>query len=149
MRILTVDKNNDLVIENGRLSFSTDREAVSQACEHAVKAQYGEMILAIQRGIPYNLLAWNGQPNLIQLEAYLRRAILAIDKVFNIAEFEISASNNIVTYNITINTLYGIITLDDLRISREDYREIIISVNKYLNGSSFLNGVFYLDGLTR
>lgn len=119
-RILAVDKNNDLVIKNGRLSFSTDREAVSQACEHAVKAQYGEMILAIQRGIPYNLLAWNGQPNIIQLEAYIRRAILTIDNVLNVSAFEISASNNIVKYSITINTLYGIITLDDLRISRED-----------------------------
>lgn len=117
MRILTVDSNNDLVVTNGRLSISTGTEAVSQACEHVVKAQYGEMILAIQRGIPYNILAWDRQPNLIQLEAFIRRAILAVPEVLAISEFAIAASNNTVTYSVTINTTYGVVSLNDLRIS--------------------------------
>lgn len=118
MKTLTVDNNNDLVIINGNLSISTDQQAVMYSCEQAVKAQYGEMIFAIEKGIPYNLLAWDSAPNLIQLEAYMRRAILAVPNVINISSFEIAASNNKINYSATINTTYGAITLNDLRISK-------------------------------
>ena len=117
MRTLTVDSNNDLVIKNNNLSISSDIEAVLFVCEHAVKAQYGEMIYAIERGIPYNLLAWDRQPNLIQLEAFIRRAILAVPEVISIINFDITASNHLINYSVTINTTYGIGTLDDVRIS--------------------------------
>ncbi len=117
MKTLTVDTDNDLVITNNSLSLSTDIQAVLYACEHSVKAQYGEMIYAIERGIPYNLLAWDRQPNLIQLEAYIRRSILAVPDVVSIIDFDITSSNHLIRYSVTINTAYGIGTLDDVRIS--------------------------------
>lgn len=117
MRTLTVDNHNDLVITGNNLSISTDLRAVLYACENAVKAQYGEMIYAIDRGIPYNLLAWDKQPNLIQLEAFIRRAVLAIPEVMSISDFDITVSSHIIRYSITINTTFGIGALDDVRIS--------------------------------
>lgn len=117
MKTLTVDTNNDLVLVNNNLAISENLQAVRYVAEHAVKAQYGEMLLAIQRGIPYNLLAWDRQPNLIQLEAFIRRAILAIPNVLNIIDFNIAAANHVITYSVTINTTYGVETLNDLRIS--------------------------------
>lgn len=117
MKTLTVDSNNDLMLVNNNLAISQDREALMLVAEHAVKAQYGEMILAIQRGIPYNVLVWDRQPNLIQLEAFIRRAILALPNVLNILDFDIAAANHVITYSVTINTTYGVETLNDLRIS--------------------------------
>ena len=100
MKTLTVDTDNDLVITNNSLSLSTDIQAVLYACEHSVKAQYGEMIYAIERGIPYNLLAWDRQPNLIQLEAYIRRSILAVPDVVSIIDFDITSSNHLIRYSV-------------------------------------------------
>lgn len=118
MRTLKVDKNNDLVIENGNLSIATDQEAVMHSCQQAIQAQYGEMIYDIQGGIPYNIIAWKNSPNLIQLEAYIRREVLAKPNVIGISAFEIEANANVITYSITINTSYGEVTLNDLRLSK-------------------------------
>lgn len=118
MKTLAIDTNNDLVVKNNNLSISTDIQAVLYTCEHIVKAQYGEMIYAIDRGIPYNLLAWDRQPNFIQLEAFIRRAILTVPEVTSITDLGIQIANHSIKYSITINTTYGIGVLDNVRISQ-------------------------------
>ena len=118
MRTLTIDSNNDLCLNKLRsLSISSDLQAILFACEHAVKAQHGEMIYAVERGIPYNILAWDRQPNLIQLEAFIRRAINNIAGVIGIKEFNINNKNNLITYSVVIKTKYGEGSLNELRIS--------------------------------
>lgn len=118
MRTLTVDSNNDICLNTlGNLAISSDLQAILFACENTVKAQYGEMIYAIDRGIPYNILAWDRQPNLIQLEAFIRRAITNIEGVVGIKEFIINNENNLITYSVVIKTKYGEGSLNELRIS--------------------------------
>lgn len=107
-RVFTVDRNNDLVIAtNGNLSISSGIEAVLQACEQAVKAQLGEMVLAVDEGMPNFQLIWNGSPNIPQFEAYLITTISNVDGVQEVSSVTASASGGILSYTATIKTIYG------------------------------------------
>lgn len=118
MKTLTIDSNNDICLNKlGNLAVSGDLQAILFACEHAVKAQLGEMIYAVDRGIPYRILAWDRQANLIQLEAFIRRAIINIAGVIGIKEFTMNKANNVITYGLVIQTKYGEGSLNELRIS--------------------------------
>jgi hypothetical protein len=108
-QLLAVDENNDLYLNRtGNIAISRNLEAVLQACEHIAKAQLLEMVLAQERGIPNFETIWNGSPNVAQFEAYLRRNILTVEGVIDILELETSVINNILAYNITIKTVYGL-----------------------------------------
>jgi hypothetical protein len=107
-RVFTVDENNDLVIgTDGKLSISADLDATMQACQQAAQAQLGEMILAVDQGVPNFETIWNGAPTTTQFEAYLRRQILAVDGVLDIVSLETSIANNVLNYTIVILTRYG------------------------------------------
>jgi len=107
-RVFTVDVNNDLVIAgNGSLAISRDLEAVLQACEHAAKAQLAEMVLAVDQGVPNFQTVWNGAPNVLQFESYLRRQLLQVVGVVEVVELSAVISNNVLTYTVTIQTVFG------------------------------------------
>lgn len=107
-RVFTVDENNDLILSgNGNLSISSDLEATLQACEHAAKAQLAEMVLAVDEGVPNFQTIWTGAPNIIQFESYLRRQLLAVVGVRDIVDLTTTLTNNILSYTVTILTIYG------------------------------------------
>lgn len=107
-RVFTVDTNNDLVISgDGRLAISSDLEAVLQACEHVAKAQLGEMVLAVDEGVPNFQTIWQGAPNIVQFKAYLRRELQKVVGVQEVSALEASISNNVLSYTATIKTIYG------------------------------------------
>lgn len=99
---------NDLFIgPDGNLSIYTGVAAVLQLCEHAVKAQLGEMVLDQQRGMPNFQTVWNGTPNVAQFESYLRATILSVEGVTDITALAIDATTDAVRYTATIKTIYG------------------------------------------
>jgi len=107
-RVFTVDANNDLTLTpDGNLSISSELEAILQACEHAAKAQLGEMVLSIDQGVPNFQTIWQGSPNVIQFEAYLRRQLLNVEGVSEITELNAIISNNVLSYTATIKTQFG------------------------------------------
>ncbi|MGJ0509067.1 MAG: hypothetical protein ACR652_18490 [Methylocystis sp.] len=107
-RVFTVDENNDLVIaSDGRLSISVELEAVLQACEHAAKAQLTEMVLAVDEGVPNFQTIWSGSPNVLQFEGYLRRQLLRVVGVLDIASLSVTVSNNVLSYTAVIVTEFG------------------------------------------
>ena len=106
--ILAVDANNDIYIaRNGRLAIKTGLSAVIQACEHAVKAQLGEMLRAVDKGVPNFDLIWNGRPNTAQYDSELRRAILGVADVVRVVRLDIQNRNGVLSYTATIQTIYG------------------------------------------
>jgi hypothetical protein len=106
--MFAVDQNNDLYIgENGNLAIVTGIEAVLQDCAHVAKAQLGEMVLAIDEGIPNMETVWRGSANIPQFEAYLRAALLSVDGVEEVSELETNVVNNVLSYAVTIQTIYG------------------------------------------
>ena len=107
-RTLAVDDNNDIFVgADGNIAQATGLQAVLFACEHAAKAQLGEMIYAVDEGMPNFQVVWNGSPNLRQFEASLRATLLAVPDVTGIASVEIDASGAALVYQATIQTIYG------------------------------------------
>jgi len=105
---LSVDSKNDIYIgANGSLSLSSAIQATLQAAQQAAQTQLGEMIYATDQGIPNFAVVWNGAPNLAQFEAYLRRAILAVEGVTGIESLDVAQGAGVLTYRATIVTIYG------------------------------------------
>lgn len=108
-RVLGTDSNNDIHLgPTGRLVIHTGLTAVLQACEHVVKAQLGEMVLAIDKGIPNFQSVWNGSPNLGQFEAAIRDAISSVPDVIRVTEFDSTRTGSVLAYSATIETIHGI-----------------------------------------
>lgn len=107
MRSFAVDANNDLFLDaSGNLAFVTGVNAVGQNCQTAVKAQRGEMILAMNKGMPTRATAWD-QYNPSQFEAAVRSIILSVDGVLSITAFAMVKQDNDLKYVASIHTIYG------------------------------------------
>lgn len=103
----TDDKNDLFIGLDGRLSVSKEINAVMAACETAAQAQLGEMIFAIDRGVPNFQTIWQSSRNIAQFEAYFRRSILSVDGVKSIKEFSSSVDGGVISYTAVIETIYG------------------------------------------
>lgn len=107
-RVLAVDENNDIYIgRDGRLAISAGLSAVLQACEHAAKAQLGEMIRATTSGMPNFDVLWNGAPNLTQFDAALRATLLSVVDVVRVVSLNVQNKAGVVSYYVTIETIFG------------------------------------------
>jgi hypothetical protein len=105
---LSVDSNNDLYIGNdGLLATSQGVTAVLESASHAAKAQLGEMVLAIDVGVPNFQTIWETSANIAQFEAYLLSAIQAVENVIEVRELTTRVENGTVFYTAVIVTTYG------------------------------------------
>lgn len=105
---LAVNARNDLFLgSDGNIATNTELAATMQACEHAARTVLAEKIYAADDGIPYFDIVWVGSPNLLQFEAFLRRAFLSVEGVELIAALAIARDGNTLRYNATIQTIYG------------------------------------------
>lgn len=113
-RTLAVDQSNDIYVgPDGNIAQATGLTAVLQACAEAAKAQLGEMIYAVDQGLPNFDALWNGSPNLRQYEAYLRANLLTVPDVIGIESVTIAQAGNAVVYTVVIQTIYGNGTLSN------------------------------------
>lgn len=112
-RSLAVDSSNDIYVgPNGNIAVAVDLEAVKHACAAAAKTQLGEMIYAVDQGLPNFEVIWNGSPNLRQYEAALRENLLTVPGVVGIESVTISSAGGEVAYTVVIQTIYGTGTLN-------------------------------------
>lgn len=111
--IETNEKNDIFLNEGGNISMISGIDAVKQACEHAAKAQLGEMIYSSNKGIPNFQTIWRGgEPNIPQFDSALRSALLSVEGVIRINSLDISVSQNQLKYTAVINTIYGQVVSD-------------------------------------
>lgn len=107
-KTLAADSNNDLYLNRqGNIATATGIQAVLESCSHAAKALRGEMLLAVNDGMPNFQTIWIGAPNIPQWEAALRQALLAVDGVNQIKALTSKVANNVLSYAVTIETIYG------------------------------------------
>lgn len=107
-RSFAIDKNYDLFLnEDGNLALTSDLFSVMQNCQTAAQAQLGEMVLAIDQGVPNFQTIWTGRRNVAQFEAYLRRTISAVFGVIKVKNLTVIVEKNTVKYTATIETIYG------------------------------------------
>lgn len=102
------DSKNDLVIGlDGNLTISSGLQAVLQACATAAKAQLGEMVLALNRGVPNFQTIWSSRRNVAQFEAYLRATLENVDGVKKVNQLTVTANESVLNYSALIETEYG------------------------------------------
>ena len=107
-KCLAVDENNDLFLRpDGLLAVNEDLASVMQSAQHAAQAQLGEMVLAIDQGVPNFQTIWESAANVAQFQAYLRRALLQVVGVIEVRELDTRVADNTLFYTATIVTIYG------------------------------------------
>jgi hypothetical protein len=107
-KTFAVDENGDISVgPDGNFTILEGIEAVQNVCLDAVRTQLGEMVLAVDQGIPYFDAVWSGVPNIPQFEAALRKAVLAVDGVVRIISLNVIIQNDVLSYSMSILTSYG------------------------------------------
>ena len=107
MQIWAVNANNDISTTNGRLNIATGQQAVLQNCEHAVKAITREMIYSYDRGVNTFDSIWSGSPNVLSFESSVRAALIRVENVVSVDEFNAELIGNSIQYDATIRTTFG------------------------------------------
>lgn len=108
MRMIASNEKNDIYIgADGNLAMATGVAGVMQACAHAAKAQLGEMIYAIDKGVPNFQTVWKNTANVAQFESYLRTTLEEVQDVTEVKQLEVRVANNVLSYVATIQTIYG------------------------------------------
>lgn len=98
---------NDIFIGmDGNLATVRNLQAVLQDCEHAMKAQLGEMVLATTKGLPTMDTVWL-QQRLPQFDAAARKTLRAINGVTDVPSFASIVMQNTLVYRAVISTEYG------------------------------------------
>jgi hypothetical protein len=107
-KTFATNANNDLYIgSDGNLVVLTGLQAVRDACSTAAKAQLGEMVLDINRGIPNFQTVWVGAPNIPQFETALRNTLQAVADVVEVVSLTTSITKGTLNYTAVILTTYG------------------------------------------
>lgn len=113
MKSLASNQKNDLVIgADGRLSIVTGAAAVEVVARSHMQTRRGEMIHAMQQGIPFDLVVFGASPNIAQFEAYARRRLMSITGVIEVVQFEATLVGDELTYTATLLTEYGETTVN-------------------------------------
>ena len=108
IRTFATNENNDLYINaEGNLAIADKLDAVKQACQTAVKAQFHEMIYEYDKGMPDFSLVWVGNPNYGQYRAALAVTLSNVDGVDSVTSIEIGKTDNVLRYRATIITEFG------------------------------------------
>ena len=108
MRSLASTQKNDLLINpDGRLSVVSGVPAVEVVARSHMQTRRGEMIHAIQDGIPFDPVAWAGTPNIPQFEAAARQRLRAIPGVREIVSFDARMDGDALHYTTTLLTDFG------------------------------------------
>lgn len=106
--VFTENENNDIYMsDNNQIAISTELDAVLQACQAAMEIQKNEALYSQDNGIPNNSVAWDRTPNLSQFEFFARKQILNIANVTGVEKFTITTGDNMLQYQVSINTAYG------------------------------------------
>lgn len=106
-RTLASNANNDLIVDaRGDLMISRDLSAVAADCRSAMQAQRGEMIFAVDRGMPTLQTAWDRYLP-AQFEAAARKTILRNPDVRAVQSITVTRENGALKYVAVIQTIYG------------------------------------------
>ncbi len=108
MRSFAENNSRDLYIgSNNQLVSISEAEALAQITKTAIESQLGEMIYAVDSGMPTDSVVWSGTPNLQQFEFYARKNISAVSGVTGIVSFEAEIVDDTITYTAVISTEFG------------------------------------------
>ena len=108
MNSLAANENNDIFLDaDNNIAQVTGIRAVAQNCATAMKAQFGEMIYAADKGLPTLQTVWDDFDG-ERFEAASRATLGEVPGVVFIRSFEYAQVGDVLTYSATIETIYGV-----------------------------------------
>lgn len=108
MITISTDENNDIFLDDSNsISFSKDKEAIANIMTNITRTQTGELMYDNSRGIPYMETVFSNPVNIDIFEASLINSVEKIDNVVNVKSIEFIANNEILEYNMEVNTNFG------------------------------------------
>lgn len=107
-----LDDKNDLTLgKSASIEMLSGIKAVAQTAENYAKTLLGEMIHAIDEGVPYFGTVF-ARGDTVQFEAALRRRLQSVPEVRAVRSLTVLQVGEIVSYNASIDTIYGITTIN-------------------------------------
>ena len=112
-RVFAENEKNDIYLgSDNKLAINNDLLSVLQSAQAAVEIQKGEALYSQNNGMPNDSIIWSGIPNLPQFEFFARKQISNIPGVTDIENFIVTTIDNVLQYQATIKTIYGIGDID-------------------------------------
>ena len=104
----TAPGSNDIFLDSsGNLSILSGLAAVEAACVTATKAQFGEMVLATQTGIPNFQTLWIGTPEYGIWKAAILKTLQGVPGVTAVISLDLAVSGSTVSYVARIMTQFS------------------------------------------
>lgn len=107
-----LDKNNDLIVESGRLKIVEDGAETVQHVRTRLLFFLEEWFLDLRAGTPYYQQIFTKPANLANIESILKARILNTPKVERLLEFSLNyegESKRLLTVSFSAETSYGLI----------------------------------------
>lgn len=114
MLTFDVDDNNDLVLDgSGELARVQGQQAASVVCKQFARAARAEMVLKMDKGMPFWPLVFGKNANLNQFEAAFRSRMREIPQVRSVSSFFARLEDGVLKYEAEIQTIFGQIGVSD------------------------------------
>ena len=115
-----LDKNNDLVIEKGRLKIVEDAAEVLQHIRTRLQFYQGEWFLNTNSGVPYHQRIFTKPINLVNIESIFKTIILETPEVSKLLEFSLEyegGSARMLYVKFSAETSFGVIDNNEVTIN--------------------------------
>jgi hypothetical protein len=116
MKDLCLDLNlHDLKINSQLhdLTIVSEKDYLIQKIKIKLLFIYGEWFLNVDDGLKYYEIIWVKTPNLPLIESAIKATILEIPEVISLTRFSMNLELRTLTLFITMNTIYGTISLEE------------------------------------
>lgn len=111
LRTLKASSTGDIVISNKQLVMIEGEAAAAQIIKQVIQTQLGEYQYAKTKGVDYFGNAFLGNPNFQLFQKQIRTQVGVLSFVEKITAFEYNLNNSILTYSMTVQTIYGTTTI--------------------------------------
>lgn len=113
MRAIKIDESRNPIIKSGKYVWVTGIDVIAQNCDQAMRQQLGELNYDADKGIQYFDNVMGGNPNFQRFESQARTQILNVDGVTGVANFNYEFKGGVLSYNVSINTIFGTVNVAD------------------------------------
>lgn len=107
--------NNDIYLgDDGNLQMFEDINAIENIARNVVRTFLGELPYNQQKGIPYLQTIFASRPLIPVWQSYMVDALQAIQGVTRVLNFNLTSEENMLSYNLTLQTIYGQTTIQSI-----------------------------------
>lgn len=107
-----MDTTNNLAMLFGSMSNTAGVQAVAQACKTASRAQFGEMALFTNNGMPTLKAIFNANSNLAVYQAALISTLQQVVGVISVQSIIFTKTGKLLNYVAEIQSQYGEMTVN-------------------------------------